>query len=227
MICVWEDFAPASCLPDSCFCEAVRDGAIRQPSNTWSSLAFCVAGAAMAVELARRPAGRIRPVEAACFALAVFLVGATSALYHASLTFIGQWLDVQSMYLLVLACVAVNVDALRPGKPQPRFAAVYALSNVALGVLLYTAPPLRRYAFGVAILGIAVTELMLRRRQLRDWPLRPLAAATAVQGVAFGVWILDTTRTVCLPFSPVQGHAVWHALGAVATWALWRYYRGP
>ena len=221
---MWEDFAPATCLPAHCFCEAVGDGLVRQPSNAWSSLAFCVAAAAMAVDLRRRRSQRMRDVEAWCFAIAVFLVGVTSFAYHASLTFIGQWLDVQSMYLLVLACVAVNVDALRPGRP-PRFALVYVASNLALGVLLYVAAPARRYAFGLAIAAILITEVALRRRKLRDWALQPLGAAAALQGAAFVVWILDLTKTVCFPESPVQGHAIWHLLGAAATWSLWRYYR--
>ena len=109
----WSDFEPATCMPDACFCEAVRDGLIRQPSNTWSNLGFCLAGVWMAVEWGRqRDVGGLRSVEAALFALAVFLVGVTSGLYHASLTFFGQTLDVQAMYLVVLLAFAVNVDAL-------------------------------------------------------------------------------------------------------------------
>jgi len=138
-------------MPDSCFCEAVRDALVRQPANTWSNLGFCRAGVVMAVELWRRRDGcGVRPVEAATFALAVFLVGATSFFYHASLTFIGQTMDVQSMYLLALLAFAVNVDALRPGAPR-RFGVLYVSLNVALGVLLVTVPVLRRYAFGLAL----------------------------------------------------------------------------
>ena len=44
---MWEGWQLATCMPDDCFCEAVRDGAVRQPSNTWSSLTFCVAALAM------------------------------------------------------------------------------------------------------------------------------------------------------------------------------------
>jgi len=40
----WSDLAPATCLPDSCFCEAIGDGLIRQPSNTWSNPGFCLVG---------------------------------------------------------------------------------------------------------------------------------------------------------------------------------------
>lgn len=213
-------------MPDSCFCEAVRDAIVRQPANTWSNLGFCLAGAVMAVELVRRRDGRgVRPVEAAVFALAVFLVGVTSGFYHASLTFIGQTMDVQSMYLLALLAFAVNVDALRPGAPR-RFGVLYVGLNVALGVLLIAVPVLRRYAFGLALGAIVVTEVMLRRRGLRDWPLAALFGAAAVQGVAFFIWAMDTTHTWCAPHSLVQGHAAWHLLGAVASYLLWRYYRG-
>lgn len=218
---MWEALAPATCMPDHCFCEAVRDGWVRQPANTWSSLTFCAAAAVMALE-------KRRGVEAWCFVIAVFLVGATSAVYHASLSFIGQTLDVQSMYLLVLAVVALNLDDLSPGKPK-RFLFTYLASNLALGVVLVAVPEVRRYAFGLAIALIVGTETLLRRKKLRDWPLRPLFAAAGVQGLAFGIWVLDTTHTVCRPDSLVQGHAAWHTLGAVATLLLWRYLKasGP
>ncbi|MEW5737963.1 MAG: ceramidase domain-containing protein [Myxococcota bacterium] len=223
---MWDTWRQATCMPDSCFCEAIHDGVVRQPANSWSSLGFCVAGLVMAVELFRRRDARgLRPVEAATFAVAVFLVGATSAFYHASLTFLGQSLDVQSMYLLALLAVAVNVDALRPGAPR-RFGLVYVGLNVVLGVLLLAVPVLRRYAFGLALGSIVVTEVLLRRRTLRDWPLSMLLGAAAVQGVAFFIWVMDLTHTWCAPDSLVQGHAAWHLLGAVASYMLWRYYRG-
>lgn len=221
----WSDFEPATCMPDACFCEAVGDGLIRQPSNTWSNLGFCLVGAFMALEWTRQQsAGGLRSVEAALFALAVFLVGVTSGLYHASLTFFGQTLDVQSMYLVVLLAFAVNVDALAGSR---RAVPLYVALNVVLGVLLVTVPVFRRWAFALVILAILVTEVWLRVRRLRQWPLRLLVATMGVQGLAFGIWVLDTRRVVCDPHALVQGHAVWHLLGAVATFLLWRYYRQP
>lgn len=223
---MWNDWTPATCLPDHCFCEALREGAIRQPANCWSSLAFCAAGVWMLAEARRQPQGRgLSGLESVCFALASIFLGATSAFYHASLTFLGQWLDVQSMYLLAFAAVAVNVDALRPGQP-PRFLWLYLGANVVLGVLLLTVPAFRRYAFAGAILAVLLTEWSLRARKLRDWPLRPLFTSAAVMAAAFGIWILDLTHIACAPDSLLQGHAVWHVMGAVAALFLWRYFRG-
>jgi Ceramidase len=224
---MWTDWSPATCLPDHCFCEGLREGAIRQPANTWSSLAFCVAGVVMALELRRRPGARgLTPLQAGCLAAAAVVVGAGSAFYHASLTFLGQWLDVEGMYLLALVPFAANVDALRPGAPK-RFLALYVGLNLVMGVLLVTVPFLRRYAFAGAILAIIVTEVLLRLRKLRDFPLAPLSWAVGLMAVAFVIWILDLTRVLCTPESLLQGHAAWHVLGAVAAYFLWRYYRQP
>lgn len=220
---MWEGWQLATCMPDDCFCEAVRDGAVRQPSNTWSSLTFCVAALAMLPALLKRQTGRLSTLEGWLFALAVFFVGATSAFYHASLSFLGQTLDVQSMYLVVVLALAVNLDDLHPGKPK-RFVVVYFGLNLVFGVLLVLVPAFRRHAFGGVIVAVLATEVLLRRAKLRDWKLAPLVAAAALQGIAFAIWNLDRTHVVCEPHHWLQGHAVWHTLGAAASFALWRYF---
>src|SRR5512146_1138042 len=41
----WTGWAPATCLgTGGCFCEAIHPGALAQPANSWSSLAFCLPG---------------------------------------------------------------------------------------------------------------------------------------------------------------------------------------
>lgn len=152
------------------------------------------------------------------------LAPATCLPDSASLSFIGQTLDVQSMYLVVLLALMVNVEALR--KPvRSRALQLYLVANVALGVLLITVPAVRRYAFGLAILGVLVTEVRVRTRGLRLRGLSLLLGAVAVQALAFGIWVLDLKRIVCAPESLLQGHAAWHLLGALASFLLWRALR--
>jgi dihydroceramidase len=221
----WNDWSQATCMPDRCFCEAIGDGAIRQPANTWSSLAFSIVGALVLLQLrGRSPDRGISSLQAVCFALAAMVVGFGSAFYHASLSFLGQWFDVEGMYLLALVGVCANVDALRPGKPK-LYLPLYLGINSVMGVLLATIPFMRRYAFFAAIIAIVVSEVLVRKRGLRDWPPRGLYTAIALMAVAFVIWGLDLTHTVCDPHSLVQGHAIWHLLGACATYSLWRYYR--
>src|SRR5688572_22117478 len=85
-----DGWKPASCMPDGCFCEAIRDGVIRQPLNALSSLAFVIVGVLVVLAMRRM----------SVFALAMAVIGFGSAFYHASLGFVGQFVDVTGMYLI-------------------------------------------------------------------------------------------------------------------------------
>ena len=107
---------------------------------------------------------------------------------------------------------------------QVMFLVSYVGLNAVLGVLLVLVPEFRRFGFAGVIASVLLSELVLRRRTLRDWSSSLLIRAAAIQGVAFIIWNLDRAHIVCDPQFPLQGHAVWHALGAVASFQLWRYF---
>jgi hypothetical protein len=46
-----------------------------------------------------------------------------------------------------------------------------------------------------------------------------------IKAVAFTIWNLDQHGLVCSPQSLIQGHAVWHLLGATSLWCTFLYYR--
>ena len=83
----------ATCYPNNCFCENLHAGAIFQPVNAFSSLAFVVAGIFVAY--------KYRNLWGYVYAVLLGLIGIGSAYYHARLDFIGQTIDVAGMYLLV------------------------------------------------------------------------------------------------------------------------------
>ncbi len=210
----WTTWREASCLPDRCFCESVREGIVRQPSNAISSGAFVVVALFVLV--------RSRSSAAWRFACAVFVVGVGSAFFHASLTFWGQTIDVLGMYLVATFLLLDSLSRSR------RWSAVnqnvlYVGGNAALLALLAGLPSLRRYAFAALVLAILWSEWTHRHRGIVTAPRRALAAAVGVLAFGFGVWILDITRVVCAPDSVWQGHALWHVSGALSAWLAYRY----
>lgn len=215
----------ASCMPDHCFCERIRDGVMRQPANTWSSLAFVAAGCWIlgsdGADRSRSPS--LRPVHRVLLGIAVVLIGVGSAFYHATLSFAGQFVDVFGMYLLAVFIVVYGWSRLRPLN-DGSVVALYAGINAVLAALLLWLPALRRYAFGVLILTGLALELRVRRRRAAGMEGRYLAAAVVVLAAGFVAWTLDITRVVCAPESIFQGHAVWHLAGAAASLLLFRYY---
>lgn len=215
---------PATCLSlEGCFCEAARDGAVKQPANAWSSLAFTLAGfyvAARAWRL-RREAG-YSPGKAALYAAALVVIGLGSAFYHATLTFAGQFFDVMGMYLLATFLVVADLQMLGWVR-RNWFGRIYISLNLALAAGLIWLPEARRWLFLILIVIVILFEALLRQlgrlRRTTLW----FGLALGAFGLAFVVWNLDNGRVWCAPESLLQGHALWHLLGALAGWWMWLY----
>lgn len=226
----WDGWLPATCLPDACFCEAIGSGLIRQPINTWSNLAFVAIGLLIAFDLrpdrsAQRSNLISRPMVRRLFALAVIAIGLGSMVYHASLSFVGQWLDVMSMYLLGVFMVLYAAARLRMTHIGIAFAVEYVIINLTLGLLLIVWPEARRYVFGALIVIALGLEMILQRRRLTTASPRRLIAALGVYVMAQIIWTLDLNHIICDPTSVLQGHAVWHVLTAASAGLMYGYYR--
>jgi len=222
----WSIYAPATCSATRCFCEMPRAGAlILQPSNSWSSFGFVLAGFLMIAQ-ARAPEWKsaMTPITAAAFGITAILVGLGSVLLHATLTLWGQFFDVVGMYL-VGSFLLVRALARLADIPDRKAIAIYACLCAALTALLVVLPEARRWLFAaVLILAIGI-ELGLARP--RRPGVRPglYLAGILLNVVAFAIWNLDQHGQACAPASLVQGHAIWHLLGAGALWLSFAYFR--
>jgi len=204
--------APATCVGTGCFCEAVSGGIPMQIGASWSSLAFVLLG--VWVILQRGAPGTRERTLLPLAGIAMIAIGASSFLYHATLSFVGQWLDVFSMYLLGLL---LGLGALwRAGRLGARPAlALFVVLAIVLGVAQFVYPDARRVLFALVLLPGVILELTPYIASRGAGSRRWILAALATFVLAYVTWVLDQTA-LCDPTSWVQGHAVWHVLGAVA-----------
>ncbi len=230
----WAGWVLATCMPDACFCEAVHDGAVRQPANTWSSYAFVLVGL-LIISQARRDVDRESGARASnpvtqqlvyglIYGGSLVIIGLGSAFYHASLSLAGQFFDVTGMYLLASFILLYNV-ARRYPLGQAVIAVAYVALNAALIYLLLEFPALRRYLFAALIAAALGLEYLARKRSNLVIEGRYIRAALLLLVTAFIIWVLDITKLLCSPESWLQGHAVWHVMGALAAGLLYLYYR--
>lgn len=217
------------------FCEALRDGWIKQPANTWSNLGFVVAGLWMVsyASIGRRKTlvtdnhftrSRTLPI---LYALLVIFIGPGSMALHGTGHAWGHTVDVLAMFTFIMFPIAWSVTHLMRGE-ESVFWAIY---------LSLTIPLTLAHVFGVlpfsgivlyAVLIPVTIALEVARYFWRPTGLRSLVFTICALGsfaLAFVAWRLSLTGApLCEPGSLMQGHAVWHLLCAGATVYLFLAY---
>ncbi len=222
----WAKYAPATCTSTRCFCETPRIGAlIVQPANSWSSYGYVFAGFLMIVLASGRDWASAMPRGAAItFGVAAIAVGLGSVLLHATLTLWGQFFDVLGMYL-VASFMLVSALARWLRIPDRAAIALYVLLCAVLVGVLAAEPEVRRWLFAVELILAIIIELTFARPRRPGVVLRYYLLGIAAKAVAFAIWNLDQDGIVCSPTSFLQGHAIWHLLGATSIWLSFSYYR--
>ena len=222
----WSGWQPASCLVDRCFCEAADPlRPVQQPVNSVSSLAYLFPGCAILWlgRTLRRPEQRFSPAYAAIVGSAALVTGLGSAFYHASLTFAGQFWDILGMLLLAGFMLVYALER-SLNWPARRTLAVYAVASACFTIIQVLLPDTRRYLFGVVLLVALLLEFRLHFTRRTTARLAWLTAGVGLFALAFGIWILDQSGLLCQPTSLLQGHALWHLLGAAGVGLLYGYY---
>jgi hypothetical protein len=214
------------------FCEAAREGAVRQPANTFSNLGFVAAGLLIAWHAGVRQnlgsslsAHRQLATAMACL---VVLLGPGSAAMHATQSSLGGHLDMLSMYLVASFALAYAMMRWLRGQTALfvttfvagiLFCELVGLWGAKLPVVTYSG----NAAFALLLLAAIVLEVLIMRRGEVRLEKTYAYASLASLLTAFVIWNASKTW-LCEPQSLVQGHAIWHLLGAVAAYFLYRYY---
>jgi hypothetical protein len=199
-------------------CELIRNGAIAQPFNTWSSLAYVVAGALV---IARRKAWDLDG-SAVVFGGIVVAVGIGSVAFHAAADGPARWLHDTSLLTALAFIAGWEVGAL-VRRPPGRVACCAAVGAVIVaGSALAYAPDATDA--GVALLvGVAAAAYVVQRARTHgrlSWGDVPFVAVALVAGAAF--FLGRTGSFACHPTSWFQYHGLWHMGTAVlaVVWAM-------
>lgn len=162
-------------------------------------------------------------IYAVLFAAASTIIGIGTMLYHASLTFWAQTIDVLGMYLVATFVVVYSLARLT-ALSTAAAATIYGLGNVLLLSGLVIFPQGRRVVFAALVLLALSLEIAARQRDFSSLRISLFWAAVLALAAGFAMWIVDITRAACAPHSWLQGHALWHMAGAAAVWLVFQYY---
>lgn len=220
---------------DNCYCERLRTGWVKQPANTWSDLAFVVAGLSLlaVVGYENRGSGGVNPLVsgswiASLYGWVIIVMGPGSMYFHASFVDWGGFLDSTSMFLLLSFVIGYDLHQATRGALWAWLSWIIAAGVLALALLLVGALP--EAGTGIFI-GFAVStgvfDLIIRLAAglQRNWWW--YGSFFGVFGLAMLIWMLSHTGGPwCAPDSVLwQGHAWWHILSAAAMLFLFMYFR--
>lgn len=220
--CPWVELRELGGLPNVKWCEETLCAWIAEPANTWSNLAYLAAAVALYLVARRETSRTLR-----FFAPAAVAVGLASFAYHASVAFATQVLDFWGMYFYFLLVLALNLVRLRwlPGTRLFR-----ALWPAIFAFTVLTAAVGRAGLPVQAIIGLLIAATVFT--EWRAGRVTPVATrrwfwvTLAIIAVAAACSAADASRLWCDPANHVlQGHALWHALGALALFASYFHYR--
>jgi hypothetical protein len=239
-----ESSAPDGCVnTNSCYCERLRPGMIKQPSNTWSNLSFVLVGLVLLASLPKAVSGAgLDPMEertfyAVLYGCVVIFLGPGSMYFHASMKKWGGWVDNLSMLLYTGFLLVYDFTGIVDGG-RTLFLIMYLVLVVGLGALSWFVPhsPLRGFSMGSLAFGaMAVIWAVLQFFAILgiggiDRDNGPALLLFIAGAIVFGVAFLiqqrsQSDRPWCQPDSVVQGHAIWHLLTAAVTVILFFYLR--
>jgi hypothetical protein len=238
---MWDHWAESRALRQPGYREQIIPGNIfRTRANTWSNLVYIVVGL-YAIGLGwhdrhrapNEPVGYLvrTPSMSLLFGLACCYLGIGSGLFHASLTRLGQQIDVAAMYTPLLVVITMNLGrsvpvrwqtGVRGGITQVGLAALVLAASVVLFIYKWSmSSPVVLTSLIAAVIGCVVIDQFRNSRMQERWLVR--SAVTLVAAVTCRE--LDIAGRFSSPTSWAQGHAAWHLLTALSLASLYAYYR--
>ncbi len=226
--CPWYDMNQQFGDANVKWCEERLCTWFNEPANTWSNLGYMIL-ALVVVAQGFKLTDRLQRKTSFIYGVAMFICGAFSFWYHASNNYLTQVFDFVGMFIWAGFLVVSNLQRLGT-VAQRQFIPVYVALILGCTALVPAMKavhiPYQLIVLGLGIV-IAVTEVFATKRNTglaisHRW--FGLGLATIVLAEVFS--ILDMKRVLCMPQNHIiQGHAIWHVIGAVGIYFVYLFYR--
>ncbi|WP_020595774.1 ceramidase domain-containing protein [Spirosoma panaciterrae] len=213
------------------------DRFFHQPMNTYSNLAYFFLGILVlqiAVsdykkrDLQSRNRLKSFPLLSALAGICFIYLSFGSAFFHASLTYIGQRVDMNGTYGLTLTLVGIALYQVLHKVRFSESAKQWSLVVLVVLIILFLKISLL-IPSGILLPALILSLLLLTginyfqfRKERYGWVA---IASFILIVVAIKIRTLDVHKFGCNPHSLVQGHAIWHLLTGLSSFCSYAFFR--
>jgi hypothetical protein len=235
---VWEGMTISQSAVKVEYCEFNHvDKLFHQPMNTYSNIAYFFFGVLILQwawedykKRGQNTLNRLQqfPLLSALMGFCFVYLSFGSAFFHASLTWVGQRVDMNGTYSISLALLSIgfyhvlhkidfsnqvkNIWIIALGVLILAFFKVHLM--VSSGILLPV----------LILLNLSLTVInyvQFRKERSILWVISSLVLMV----IAVKIRTLDVQKVGCDPYSLYQGHAVWHLLTAISSFCSYAFFR--
>ncbi len=215
-MCPWTSLAPSTLQ----WCEQQLCAWVREPSNTFSNLAYIFFGIYMLYD--SRDSKEVHLKLLGYFSI---LLGFMSGFYHASGSLIGELFDFSAMFLFSSYFITAALARLNKWTNTKilTVALMLAVGTIAANVAYPLAGP---YLFAFEIILSAYLEFRIWKKPgVTHAKFKNFVISFGLLQVAFIIWNLDRSRIICFPDTHwISGHAIWHVITAISGYFIYRFY---
>jgi Ceramidase len=235
---VWEGMTPSKSALTVEYCEFNNvDKLFHQSMNTYSNLAYFFFGVLIlliAAEDYKNSAlstlNRLQrfPLLSILMGICFIYLGFGSAFFHASLTWVGQRVDMNGTYSLSVALLGIGLYHVFYKMSLTNSQKI--LYIIALGLLIPAFFKIHLMVASSILLPVLILiNLVLtlthyfqfRKERLILFPI----VSVVLMVIAVKIRTLDVQKVGCDPHSWYQGHSVWHLLTAMSSFCSYAFFR--
>jgi hypothetical protein len=208
-----------------------------QPMNTYSNLSYFFFGV-LIIQIAqedyknqkKKSLNRMEqfPLLSALMGFYFIYLSFGSAFFHASLTYIGQRVDMNGTYGVSITLLSIGIYHIFYKIHLSDNAKYFWVGSLALFILAFFKIALlvsSSILLPAMILSLTLLNLIsyIQFKKERSILLAILSFALII--IAIQIRTLDVQKVGCDPYSLYQGHALWHFLTALSSFCSYAFFR--
>jgi Ceramidase len=206
--------------PTLVYCEKAGSGLVARPGYAVSNLLYIIIGIFILIKDWKNRVSRT-------FGFMTIAVGMFSFIYDTAHVYWSQLLDLTAMFVFAGFILVLNIKRWS-NPPSKTLRLIYtALILVAVSLIYIFRSFSGDIVFGIFVFSIIISEgyLLMRNKKNQLYRSRYWALAFMTFLAGIFLWFIDVLHLWCDPLNILNGRAVFHYLGAIGIYFLYKFYK--